>query len=206
MKRSYLWTLLAAGYLWSAGLVQAQMMGQPGTQNPPAGQSGQMNPQSGAPRGGLAGGESRMDRVFYHKASSDGQFEVELSKLAQTKATSQDVKELANMMVTDHTKANEQLQSIAQKNQIQLATQLPERSEKRLEHFRSLSGTAFDRAYTEALIGEHKKAIATFEHESEKGKDQDAKTFAQNTLPTLRQHLQHAETVMKSLPKHEGKM
>lgn len=189
---------LALGLLLTTGLAPAQGMMQPGTTNPPAAAPGSTH------RHNRMGGETRMDRTFYNRAAESGQFEVEISKLAEDKAASQEVKDLARMMVDDHTKANQELMSIAQKNQVQLATALPARETKRLEHFRSMTGADFDRAYVEELIKDHRSTISLFEHEADKGSDADVKTFASNTLPTLRQHLQHAEQVLSTLPKRGG--
>src|SRR5687768_18424506 len=49
------------------------------------------------------------DTEFAVKAADGGMLEVELGKLAQTNAASPEVKKFAQMMVDEHTKANDEL-------------------------------------------------------------------------------------------------
>src|SRR5690606_38864196 len=59
----------------------------------------------------------------------------------------------------------------------------------------ALSGQEFDRAYIEAMVKDHEKAVAMFEKQSRTSKDAELKTFAEKTLPVLKQHLDHARTL-----------
>ena len=64
-----------------------------------------------------------------------------------------------------------------------------------------MSGSDLDRAYMTGMVEDHKNDIAAFQKEAESGKDADVKAFAQQTLPILQTHLQHAEkgvAMMKS--------
>ena len=58
-----------------------------------------------------------------------------------------------------------------------------------------MSGDAFDQAYMQDMLKDHKTDIAAFEKESMNGKDPDVKQFATQTLPTLKDHLKQAESV-----------
>src|SRR3954464_917284 len=62
------------------------------------------------------------DKAFVMKAAEGGLAEVELGKLAADKASSNDVKQFGQMMVDDHSKANDQLKSVAQQKGITLPT------------------------------------------------------------------------------------
>lgn len=157
----------------------------------------------GTSRGGTTT-EKRIDRMFYTRASSGGQFEVQLGQLAQQNGQAQEVKDLGKMLADDHTRSNQQLMAIAQNKAVTLSTQPTPQEQKRLEHFRTLTGTDFDRAFTEQVIKDHREDIREYERESRSGADADAKAFAAAQLPTLRSHLQQAETVLKGLPKGSG--
>jgi putative membrane protein len=52
-----------------------------------------------------------------------------------------------------------------------------------------LNGTDFDKAYSKMMVKDHVDDISEFEKEVKKGQDADVKSFAENTLPTLRHHL-----------------
>jgi putative membrane protein len=63
------------------------------------------------------------------------------------------------------------------------------------DHLARLSGAEFDRMYMQHMLQDHKKDVAEFEKEAEKGTDSALRTFAQQTLPTLREHLTLAESL-----------
>jgi putative membrane protein len=154
--------------------------------------------------GQQAAGEPKSERMFVTRASNDGLFEVQLGQLAQQKGSSQEVKNLGQMMVTDHQKANQQLQQLAQSKNIPVSTTPDQAVQGRLQKLQGLSGTEFDRAFLEQVVKDHRRDIAAFEKQSKHGTDADVKSFATNTLPTLRQHLQMAEQALAAMPKAGG--
>ena len=60
------------------------------------------------------------DNDFVDKAAEGGIAEIETSRLALEKSQSADIKAFANMMITDHSKANDELATIAKKNDIEV--------------------------------------------------------------------------------------
>ena len=61
---------------------------------------------------------SAQDETFMREAAQGGLAEVQDAQLAQQKAASAEVKQFAGRMITDHTKANNDLQQIAQSKSI----------------------------------------------------------------------------------------
>ena len=57
--------------------------------------------------------QSRQDQTFVNAAARGGKWEVEMGKLAQENASSPDVKQFGAKMVTDHTRLNTELGSVA---------------------------------------------------------------------------------------------
>jgi len=135
---------------------------------------------------------------FIKKAASGGMAEVELGKLAQSKASSAKVKEFGQQMVTDHSKANDELQAVAAKKNVTLPTDLDAKQAKIRDRLNRESDKKFDRAYMAAMVADHKEDVAEFERAS-KSSDPDVKAFAAKTLPTLREHLKMAKQVQASL-------
>jgi len=136
---------------------------------------------------------SATDRTFAQKAAAGGLAEVSLGQLAQQNASSQQVKEFGQRMVTDHSQANQELQQIAQSENLTLPT-TPESKDQALQkRLSALKGTAFDAAYTQDMVRDHQQDIAEFKREAESGQDPALKAFAQKTLPVLQQHLQMAQ-------------
>jgi putative membrane protein len=135
---------------------------------------------------------SSMDRSFVNKAAAGGLAEVQLGQLAQQKGSSQAVKDFGQRMVTDHSAANDKLKAIASSKGISLPTSLDAKDQALYDKLSGLSGTSFDKAYMQAMVKDHKMDIAEFQKESNAGKDQDIRSFASSTLPTLQTHLQLA--------------
>lgn len=206
MKKFFVMILaLAAGMMLDASFARGQATTQQGgasTQQPGATQGG--GAASGQHHGMRGAMEHRQDRMFVTKAASDGQAEVQLSQLALQKSGNDEVKKLAQQMVDDHTKANTQLAQLAQQHQIQLSEQPAQEHRKTLDRFNSLSGAEFDKAYVAQLLKDHQRDIKLFEKHAKSGENEAFKSFAQQQLPILRQHLQHVEQVQASLPGGAG--
>jgi putative membrane protein len=135
---------------------------------------------------------------FMNEAAMGGMAEVELGKLAQEKATSQRVKNFGEMMVRDHSAANDDLKAIARQKNVTLPTDLG----KHKDHYDDLSkktGANFDKAYMKMMVDDHQDDISAFEKIAENGTDPDVKTFASQKLPTLRKHLDSAKAINKGL-------
>jgi putative membrane protein len=133
------------------------------------------------------------DQTFVKKAAEGGMAEVELGKLAQDKATNDQVKQFAKKMVDDHGKANDELKSIAQKKNITLPSDLNSKDKALKSRLEKLSGPAFDRAYMQAMLKDHRTDVNEFRTESKSGKDSEVKEWASKTLPTLEDHLKLAQ-------------
>ena len=138
------------------------------------------------------------DSNFIMKAASGGMMEVELGKIARDKAASQRVKDFGNMMVEDHTRANDELKSIASSKNITVPSAMKEDEQKDVDKLSKKSGADFDKAYMKMMLDDHKKDVDEFKKSSEKSNDADIKNFAIKTLPVLQKHLDSAKAIEKS--------
>jgi putative membrane protein len=137
---------------------------------------------------------SSSDRKFVMDAAEGGMAEVELGRLAASKGTNSDVKAFGQRMVDDHTKANDKLKAIASEEGVTLPTTLKGEMKAMHDKLSKASGAEFDKMYMSHMVKDHQKDVKEFEKESKSGKDADVKQFAADTLPTLREHLQMAQT------------
>ncbi|HTI60299.1 DUF4142 domain-containing protein [Mucilaginibacter sp.] len=147
--------------------------------------------------GGIAVDEN--DAKFVTTAANDGMAEVAAGKLAQQKAVSKRVKAFADMMVTDHTKAGDELAAIAKTKNITLPAAPDADAQKKAEDMGKMSGKDFDKDYVNAMVDGHEKAVKLFTDASENCKDADLKAFATNTLPTLKMHLDSIKAIKASM-------
>jgi putative membrane protein len=136
---------------------------------------------------------SRSDRKFIEEAAQGGMAEVELGKLAEQHATSDQVKQFGRKMATDHQKANEQLKKIAVSKGINLPADMSSSERREYDKLSKKTGADFDREYMKEMVSDHKKDVKDFESAAKKADDPDIKSFASSTLPTLQQHLDMAQ-------------
>jgi putative membrane protein len=99
------------------------------------------------------------------------------------------VKAFGQHMVTDHSKANEQLKTLATSKGIDIPKELQAEHKAKRDQLAKLSGEEFDRRYMDEMVKGHEATVTKFEHEMRNGSDEDIKQFAKDTLRTLREHL-----------------
>ena len=140
-------------------------------------------------------GLSPADQKFIKEAAEGGLAEVELGQLATEKGSSDDVKKFGQRMIDDHGKANDQLKQIASSKGVDLPSEPSAKNKATKDRLSKLSGEQFDKAYMTDMLQDHKIDIAAFRRESTSGRDQDVKSFATQTLPTLQDHLKDAQSI-----------
>jgi putative membrane protein len=138
---------------------------------------------------------AQKDTDFVKEASSGGMAEVELGKLAQQKARSQAVKDFGSHMVTDHSKANDELKAVAARKGMPVSSTIGVKEKAVKLKLEALSGDTFDKSYMSSMVKDHQDDIAAFQKEADSGTDPEVKAFASKTLPTLREHLSMAQKV-----------
>jgi putative membrane protein len=126
-------------------------------------------------------------------ASSD-MFEIEAGRLAAERGTNPEVKSFGQMMVEDHTKASQQMKTLAQNKNITLPTTMGNDHQEELSDLRNQQGADFDREYMDAMVSSHEDAISRLE-DLQDSDDAQIKSFAQTMLPTIRQHHERAQTI-----------
>lgn len=150
---------------------------------------------------GLAQAADRLSPAqFVDDASAKGIAEVEAGKLALEKSQSQDIKTFAQQMIDDHTKANEQLRSLAQQKKLEVSSDA-ELMDKAKAMILQVRDDSFDRSYANNQVVAHEQTIAIFRTEAQTGKDTELKAFAAKTLPTLEHHLQEAKALQTKYAK-----
>lgn len=133
------------------------------------------------------------DTKFAVAAADGGMLEVELGKLAQTNASSPVVKNFGQMMVDDHSKAGEELKTLAASKSITLPQVLSDKNQKDYSDLSKKKGEDFDKAYSSFMVKDHKEDIEEFKKEAQNGKDADIRAWASGKVPTLEHHLAMAQ-------------
>jgi len=130
---------------------------------------------------------SEKDKTFMKKAAKGGMMEVTMGKVAEQNAQNDDVKSFGKRMVTDHSKANDELKSIASKKGFELPYK---------EHAGKWTS---DKAYIDMMVKDHEKDLAEFKEEASSGSDSDVKKFADDTAKIVQEHLDLAKEIQGKL-------
>ncbi len=131
---------------------------------------------------------SETDKTFVMKASQGGMTEVAAAKVALANSQNEKVKEFAQKMIDDHTKANMELMDLAKTKDLEVPATLDEKHEKMVEKMKGMMGADFDKAYIKDMVKDHKMTVDLFEKEAANGDDSSLKEWASKTLPTLKEH------------------
>lgn len=131
---------------------------------------------------------SSADKDFMMKAADGGMTEVAMGQLALKQASSNEVKQFAQRMVDDHSKANDQLKELAAKKGVTLPMEPSAKHKMAMDKMAKMSGADFDREYMRDQVKAHDMTVSLFEKEARSGRDAETKAWAEQTLPTLREH------------------
>lgn len=139
------------------------------------------------------------DLAFMNDAAPGGMAEVELGRLAVKRAASKEVKQFAERMIADHSKAGEALKQLAQQKKVMLPQDVNPNHKEAIDKLSTLSGAEFDREYVTAMVEDHVKDVTAFESVAKGAVDADVKAYAAKTLPTLKAHLQMIREIAAKL-------
>lgn len=132
---------------------------------------------------------------FVTQAAEANLAEIKTSQLALSKSQDTQVRNVAQEMVDDHTKANQQLAALAGQKSLKVPDDTDMTHKATMKLLEAKSGDSFDKSYIDQMQKDHQKAMALFRDAAQSPKvDADLKAYATSTLPTL-QH--HEQTVTK---------
>lgn len=135
---------------------------------------------------------------FVKEATQSHLAEIALADTAIQKSQNAEVKQFAEHIKKDHTEANQKLQAIAQKNSIKTDTEVDAKHKAKQTELEAKSGAEFDQEYSKMMLKSHAKGISKYQ-QAAKLSDADVRSYAQETLPALRKHLQHGKDVAKAV-------
>src|SRR3954466_8519574 len=137
----------------------------------------------------------RGDRKHFQQIAQANMGEVQAGKLAQTKASSDEVKKFAQHMVDDHSKMLKEQQSMAQAKGVSLPKEPAKADKSALKKLQSASGDQFDRSYMQQMVKDHEKALKIVQETAKGAKDPELKQAAQKAAPEIEKHLQMAKQI-----------
>jgi putative membrane protein len=127
---------------------------------------------------------------FMQEAAEGSMAEIQLASMALTRTQNPEVRAFAQQMITDHSRASDELKPIAAKKSVTLPLELNSTHKSLADKLTKLSGAEFDREYVKAMVEDHEKDVNAFRAQAQAGTDAEVKDFATKQLPTLESHLQ----------------
>ncbi|MBF9237006.1 DUF4142 domain-containing protein [Hymenobacter sp. BT683] len=126
------------------------------------------------------------DPVFLINVASSNMLEIQAGQMAAQQATSPDVKQYAQLMVTHNTQTTQEVKTLAVPLNVTLPTNLLPVHQAMADRMLNKTGKAFDEAYMDLMETAHKLDIAMFEVKSKNAETPTVKSFATRILPVLR--------------------
>lgn len=123
-------------------------------------------------------------------------FEIQSSELANQKSQTADIKDVAAMIIADHTAAESKLEDLLGDAEPAKKPSLPPKLQKMLDQLRAAEGKDFDTLYIDMQAQAHMEAIALFRTYAGSGDDQTLVGFAKETLPKLETHAGHVQMLV----------
>jgi len=136
---------------------------------------------------------AKSGKKFLGEAIQGNLAEVQMGQLAQKNASSPDVKAYGEMLVKDHTAANEKATAAANEIGMSVPSQPTSRQKREYDKMAAKTGADFDRAFVQHMQADHRKDVSEYT-QAAKGKDAAAR-YASETLPTLKEHLSKAQSL-----------
>jgi putative membrane protein len=127
--------------------------------------------------------------------------EIEQAKVARSKSKNKDVLSFANMMIEHHGQAKKKQAALKESPEPSpLAKQLQSDSQKTLTQLNQANGSDFDRAYLDAQVEGHQKALDTVRQKLlPSAKTPELTKYLRDLQPTIEQHLTRARSLRDSL-------
>lgn len=133
------------------------------------------------------------DEHFLKDAAADNQFEIQAGQFMEKQAQDPQVKQLAQRLVQDHERAQQQLEQVARGLNLPLPTQPEQWQQEKLQAMEQMHGQPLEMDFAFGQVGDHTTDLLKYQYEAEHGQNAQVKQYAEQTIPVLQEHLQLAE-------------
>jgi putative membrane protein len=194
-KISFLPILLLAGATAFAqqSATQQQQPSTPTPQTPGQAATPTANPDAVGP----TSAPNYADQAFVEDTLKNNDTQVQLSQLAQQKASSGDVKDFSQKMIQIHTQLNQQLAPHAKQLDVNQSQKPSKQEKKEIAQLEQLSGADFDSAYLQAMAREQARSLKQFKSE-EAAQNPNIQKVSKMDEPVLTQHYQILQKIAQT--------
>ena len=149
------------------------------------------------PPAALTGAMQPVDQAFALFAASSGLAEIEGARLTLRSSKSADVRDYAQKLMREHARSGDELRRIVAPHGLSLPTAPTGRHADLVTKLSGVSVQDLDEAFLLRFgVDAHKETIALFERHVVEAKDPQLRRYAEQTLPTLREHVSAAHKLL----------
>jgi putative membrane protein len=141
----------------------------------------------------------REDAEFMRDVSADNTMMMQLGELAQNRARNEDVRNFARRVREDHSRLQEQWESMANKNGFPLKEGMGRRHREKVELLRDARGNNFDRTFMTLMVQQHSDEVSYWRKEGRASHSQPVRNLVDRGLPTLEQHFEQARQIARQI-------
>jgi putative membrane protein len=136
------------------------------------------------------------DDMFVEKTALSNLTEVQFGTLAANEGTDSLVRAYGQMMQTEHTTAQQELQTLANDfNNVEWPEDMDAAHEQLYQQLSTMEGHAFDSMYIATQVNDHTMTLQVFETEISDGENQRVTSYANKYRPHIEHHLELADSI-----------
>jgi putative membrane protein len=145
---------------------------------------------------GLNSGEaSQADKMFVSRTLQSDMAQVQFGQLTLQKTKNEQVKQLAQKMIVDHSELGDKIKAFAKQLGVEIPTQLSKKDKATMAKLQELSGSEYDQAYIKEMVKDHKKYLSEIQMEGSTGQDEAVKNASSQISQVIAQHLQMIQQI-----------
>lgn len=139
--------------------------------------------------------------AYVSSAAMGDMYEIDAADIALERSQNAQVKELAQMIKTDHSAASANLKTVAAQAapDVAIPTTLDERRQGMLDNLRSASASDFDKTYVDQQVAAHQEAVTLHRGFADNGDTPSLAEHARTVLPKIESHLVKAQQLQSAL-------
>lgn len=144
---------------------------------------------------------ANMVSAYVPGAAMGDMYEIQAADIALERSQNAQVKELAQMIKTDHSAASANLKTVAAQAapDVAIPTTLDERRQGMLDNLRSASASDFDKTYVDQQVAAHQEAVTLHRGFADNGDTPSLAEHARTVLPKIESHLAKAQQLQSAL-------
>jgi predicted outer membrane protein len=139
------------------------------------------------------------DRLFLTKAAMGNMAEIMTSQLAMQKSKNAQVRQIAQQMVTEHSRAQSELIPIMQRRGVPVPTTVGAMHTATFQQLQRARGNNFDQLYMAAQAEAHEETVSLYQAALPMVNDPDARAYITRNLPPVVGHTQMVYTVARTV-------